>query len=763
MNDDDFSTFSFMDFQQLVINGAIFLACLYSFFGRGQYIASYRATMIWIVAVLSTMYAISLLVRIQNQGGCGSSNMTFVKTRCQMQYAISGVELLWSVLLITEGTLNYKQSRDVDWQNKQRVLEEQRMQESAVQYQPDLSLYGSNNNQGGSGGPTTPAGTGTGNDLLLTSVEMEPLPVYMPRPDKDQPMIIDMTNRPAPTYYAPPPPAPGEGSSSSTAAGSSSTPPTSATTTTTTTTNLPSPQESTPTTRQSKSRLFFPTFLPLSIANNMDGPLPQPPSSETSQFYSGDQQRPVRVGSLLLQSVPVTVPTFSKELDLSSIANPTKYSTLKQYLFASLLFKPILALFFDAFSLAFLSAWVHNSVGKGNSSGLVIYALATTGSIAIMLFGGWRARTAITKANIQGIFVNREAYRWVCLTSKDRFLFFERVGQGYGPKDAIVFFTWFTLRDWMQHLLCDLPRLIINCTILGTVAYQQSLKDKGQTPTLTLPDLTGFTHAMLAFNIMLQICNLIQLSGAVVVLIMVRFGHMVSLRKDEHLHTWCQRNLNVRIVRLYKLAKQSGSAAPLRDNNQLQQQMDEYRAIDEENGIDLSMAALAWDTETQDDHVDYSHYAYRPRPLSNGPPTRLTQPATEERIEMTEKINSNGPDMLPPPTRPGIMPRPGSFSYAQMIHFEKQRELHGDNRALYQPMEWKPSGGGTPPDSNPSLIQHQQQQQQQQQFVPVQQQPAPAAQGQGAYHAPNTTHQPPPPPPIPAKDFNKQPSYTQPR
>jgi hypothetical protein len=98
----------------------------------------------------------------------------------------------------------------------------------------------------------------------------------------------------------------------------------------------------------------------------------------------------------------------------------------------------------------------------------------------------------------------------------------------------------------MQHLLCDLPRLIINCTILATVAYQQSLKDKGQAPTLNLPDLSGGTHVMLAFNIMLQVCNLIQFGGALVVLVMVRLGQMVTLRKDEHLHTYCQRNLNVR-------------------------------------------------------------------------------------------------------------------------------------------------------------------------------------------------------------------------
>jgi len=98
----------------------------------------------------------------------------------------------------------------------------------------------------------------------------------------------------------------------------------------------------------------------------------------------------------------------------------------------------------------------------------------------------------------------------------------------------------------MQHLLCDLPRLIINCTILASVAHQQSLKDKGEAPTLSLPDLSGATHVMLAFNIMLQVCNLVQFGGALVVLALVRFGHMVTLRKDEHLHTYCQRNLNVR-------------------------------------------------------------------------------------------------------------------------------------------------------------------------------------------------------------------------
>ncbi|KAI1293458.1 hypothetical protein EDD11_008356 [Mortierella claussenii] len=483
----------------------------------------------------------------------------------------------------------------------------------------------------------------------------------------------------------------------------------------------------------------------------MEPPLPQPPSSETSQFYSSTTG-PKRVGSLLLQSVAVTVPTFTQELDLGSIANPQKYSAIKQYLFASLLFKPLLALLFDCFSLVFLSAWVKASVGKGNSSRLVIYALATTGSLAIVAYGGWRASQVLAKGHIQAIFVNRESYRWICLTSKEKFLFFERVGQGYGHMDALVFFTWFTLQDWMQHLLCDLPRLVINCTILGQVAYQQSLKNRGETPTLNLPELNGITHLALALNIMLQVYNLVQFSGALVVFVLVRMGKLVSLRKDEHLHTYCQRNLNVRVVRLYKLAKSPGTTAPLRDNNQLEQQMNQYRAEDQENGIDLSLASLAWDTETQDDHVDYNHYAYRPRPISHGPPSRLAKGAAagredgfpEERIEMTEKMSRPDQDLQQQGSSsslPVTVPVPGSFSYAQMQHLQLQRQKYGDSRELYEAMEWRPpvaaGNNSSNNNSNNSRIQSGHGQGQDQSFG----QSGPrgynlGSQGQGGYVAP---------------------------
>ncbi|KAG0225051.1 hypothetical protein B0O80DRAFT_430500 [Mortierella sp. GBAus27b] len=415
-------------------------------------------------------------------------------------------------------------------------------------------------------------------------------------------------------------------------------------------------------------------------------PLPRPPAGETSQFYSSATSH-VRPGSLLLQSVSVTVPTFTNELDLGSVAQPEKYSDLKQYFFASLLFKPFLALLLDCFSLSYLAAWIKDSAGKGNRAGLIVYGLATAGSLGIVLFGGWRASQVLQKGHIQAIYVNREAYRWICLRNKDKYLFFERVATGHGYKDALIFFAWFTLRDWMQHLLCDLPRLIINCTLLAQVAHQRSLIDKGEAPTLNMPDMSGITHVAIAINIMLHVCNLCQFIGALVLLVMSRMRLLVSLRKDEHMHTYCQRNLNFRIVRIYKQAKSPGTTVPLSNNMEPRN--------DEESGIDLSMVAMAWDTETQDDHTDYNHYAYRPRPMSNQPPRRQqtideqtnggnTSPPREgrgglqnETIEMSETRTA--------PTRPNF-PAPGSFSHAQMQHLESQRQKYGDKRELYEPM-----------------------------------------------------------------------------
>ncbi|KAG0218525.1 hypothetical protein BGX33_007003 [Mortierella sp. NVP41] len=439
----------------------------------------------------------------------------------------------------------------------------------------------------------------------------------------------------------------------------------------------------------------------------MEHPLPPPPPSNEQGPFTSFGSHPVRVGSRLLSAEPVTKAIFTKELDLTSVANPQKYSTIKQYLFGLLLFKPIFALILDCFSIAFLASWVRDSLGKYNSTGLVFYGIATGGSVLIMVYGGWRASQVLRMGNIQEIFVTREAYRFVCLTSRDKFLFFERVGQGHGKRDALVYFTWFTLRDWMQHVLCDLTRLVINCIILGQRAHQKSLVEAGQPPTLNMPEMSGFTHFVLAINIMLQLCNLVQFIGAVVVLVMVCRGKLISLRKDEYLHTYCQRQLTVRVVRLYKIAKSPGAGAPLRNHDHLdpRNRIDMEAGMGAEGGVDL--ASLAWDTETQDDHYDINHYAYRPRPVSSGPPRRMSQPGVNgERIEMTEKLSpgsgvpgSSAAAVLPPPMSYPA-PVPGSFSHAQQQHLQRMREKYGDNKELYEPMNGRPPV----PPTNASVV-----------------------------------------------------------
>ncbi|KAG0313531.1 hypothetical protein BGZ99_008833 [Dissophora globulifera] len=203
-SEDDTSSISFMDFQQIVINGAIFVACVYSAFGRTMWTSAYRGVIVAIVCVLSLIYSISLLLHIQSQGGCASPFFTEVRTRCIIQYVVSGIEILWTVLLAIETVIRHFQSRDVDWLNKMRIEEEERAMAGAVHYQPDLSLYGNG----------SPAGAPRFSEIdgdayaVPSSVELESLPAYMPRPDKDQPIIIDLANnttqQQAPMYYQPP-------------------------------------------------------------------------------------------------------------------------------------------------------------------------------------------------------------------------------------------------------------------------------------------------------------------------------------------------------------------------------------------------------------------------------------------------------------------------------------------------------------------------------------------------------------------------------
>lgn len=183
----------FMDFQQLLINGGLFVASVYTSSSRSTWTATYKTVAVGVLCCLSFMYAITLLIRIQSNGGCSSAAFEDKATRCIMQYVISTDEMLWAILLLMEGVITYHQSKDVEWQNKVREEEEERAQATAVHYQPDLSLSGSNNEGDTAADPI--------------SMEMEPLPAYVPRAPRDQPRIVDMYNvsepLQAPNYYPP--------------------------------------------------------------------------------------------------------------------------------------------------------------------------------------------------------------------------------------------------------------------------------------------------------------------------------------------------------------------------------------------------------------------------------------------------------------------------------------------------------------------------------------------------------------------------------
>ncbi|KAF9192102.1 hypothetical protein BGZ50_008832 [Haplosporangium sp. Z 11] len=200
---DDRIGIDFMDFQQIVLNGFVFIAYLYSFYGRNSWSSLYRLCMIWMIVILSVLYSTSILKKIENQGGCSSNYFRSGVTRCTMQYIITGIELFWTLLMMIEGSITFRQSRDQDWHNRMRIEQEERAMANAVHYQPDLSLYGQQPQQQ-SNQIRDAESDGFAHGGPPTAVEMEPLPAYVPRAPKDQPHIVDMTNLPAPTYYNPP-------------------------------------------------------------------------------------------------------------------------------------------------------------------------------------------------------------------------------------------------------------------------------------------------------------------------------------------------------------------------------------------------------------------------------------------------------------------------------------------------------------------------------------------------------------------------------
>ncbi|KAF9358442.1 hypothetical protein BGX26_001726 [Mortierella sp. AD094] len=160
------------------------------------------------LATLALNYGIGLFIGILGQhNGCSDSFFANTRSRCVVQYGVSGCETLWAVLIIMEAVITIQQWKDRKW------LEQTAEQElrTAVMYRPDLSLEtgGGVGHEANQGPHNNNSSNINGGELELTSIagqqvtnergvgdEEESLPEYTRRRPRDQPRIIDATHPP---------------------------------------------------------------------------------------------------------------------------------------------------------------------------------------------------------------------------------------------------------------------------------------------------------------------------------------------------------------------------------------------------------------------------------------------------------------------------------------------------------------------------------------------------------------------------------------
>lgn len=175
------------------------------------------------------------------------------QVRCSIQLAVSSIDCVWVILLLTEGGLSYQRSVDKDFQTRLREQEEEgserwRWSMTSVVYNPDMELAQrqqrfveeeeadahtaaaeareDGGERGDGEGSDVDGGLEEGNIrtaressigqqrsasrrlVVQTPIEAEPLPKYKPKPVRGQPRIIDLGNMPASLLSpsTPPPP-----------------------------------------------------------------------------------------------------------------------------------------------------------------------------------------------------------------------------------------------------------------------------------------------------------------------------------------------------------------------------------------------------------------------------------------------------------------------------------------------------------------------------------------------------------------------------
>ncbi|KAG9065527.1 hypothetical protein KI688_001815 [Linnemannia hyalina] len=233
---------NFLTYEQLSISILVVIGCVISLLAPYRLKPNYRFSMVWVMCIAGLVAGVSQLIMIGLRGGCSAAYYKEQQSRCSIQLAVSTMDLMWVVMLLMEGVLNYQRCVDKDFQTRLREQEEVgserwRWSVTSVVYNPDVELAqrqqrieeeeereayaaevargeggehgddeGSDvdrNLEEGETGPTGESSTGrrrrTARRLAIqTPVEVEPLPKYKPKPAIGQPRIHDLGNMPLP-------------------------------------------------------------------------------------------------------------------------------------------------------------------------------------------------------------------------------------------------------------------------------------------------------------------------------------------------------------------------------------------------------------------------------------------------------------------------------------------------------------------------------------------------------------------------------------
>ncbi|OAQ29500.1 hypothetical protein K457DRAFT_137960 [Linnemannia elongata AG-77] len=173
------SRYNFQETSHLALNTFLFLAAVYSFFGRAEWSGVTRITTGLVLAAWCLALNVSELKTIKDMGGCVIPQGFDIRTRCQIQVVVSSMSVSWAVLLIAElfMTRTHRKRNMIKF-GLDRPTELDVMSRNIHVYQPDLSLNAGENN------------TATG---IAAVAEPETLPAYEPRSTGPRVHIIDLT------------------------------------------------------------------------------------------------------------------------------------------------------------------------------------------------------------------------------------------------------------------------------------------------------------------------------------------------------------------------------------------------------------------------------------------------------------------------------------------------------------------------------------------------------------------------------------------